>query len=102
MPKFVYVEAMLSDRYEKFNYTDAILEQAESSYKKCMEEFSDWCKIKKQDVIRGRSNEIFLQKENELKLFFSDSKKYNYSLFDNFGKITLPFTTKNMESPLKC
>lgn len=87
MPKFVYVEAMLSDRYEKFGYTNIMLEQSKKSYKERMKEFSNWCKNKKEDALIGKSHSVFLQKAEELKLFFTDSKKYNYPLLERTDEI---------------
>lgn len=97
MPNFVYVELTLSDRYEKFNYTNDILEQSKSSYQECRRVFSEWCKTKREGVITGNGNKIFLEKEEELKLFFAESKKINDSIFGTFDRVSLPSITKNID-----
>lgn len=94
IPNFVYVELTLSDRYEKFNYTNDILDQSKSSYQECRRVFSEWCKTKREGVIKGNGNKIFLEKDEQLRLFFTESKKVNDSLFSGFDRISLSSITE--------
>lgn len=71
MPKAIYIESQLCDRYEKFKLADHLMRESGKRYNLTLEHYKAWCNNKVSSVIKGESVAIaFHDKENELHALF--------------------------------
>jgi len=83
MPKAIYVESQLCDRYGKFRYSEHLMRESSKRYNKTLSEFKLWCNSKAKATIRGDDNTIslpFHEKREELQALFQS--KYNSELLN--------------------
>ncbi len=79
MPKAIYLESQLCDRYEKFKLSEHLMQQNTERYNDTLQHYRDWCNSKVEAVIRGDSNPVaitFHDKKDDLKALF-DSNNNN-------------------------
>lgn len=73
MPKAIYVESQLCDRYGKFRLAEHLMHQNARRYTLTLEHYRQWCNDKVKESIRGRSDPqslAFNRKQEDLRLLF--------------------------------
>ncbi|WP_104040821.1 hypothetical protein [Vibrio hyugaensis] len=76
MPKAIYLESQLCDRYGKFNLSEHLMRENAKRYNITLQHYRDWCIAKKRATIRGDAApvaEVFHDKKDELKALFESS-----------------------------
>jgi len=73
MPKAIYVESQLCDRYGKFRLAEHLMHQNARRYTLTLEHYRQWCNDKVKESISGRSDPqslAFNRKQEDLRLLF--------------------------------
>lgn len=76
MPKAIYLESQLCDRYGKFKLSEHLMRENTKRYNHTLQHYRNWCNSKAKATIRGDANPIaltFHDKKNDLKALFDSS-----------------------------
>ncbi|MEZ9819675.1 hypothetical protein AB4238_03465 [Shewanella sp. 10N.286.45.A1] len=76
IPKAIYIESQLCDRYGKFNLSEHLMRESSKRYSQTIEYYRGWCNSKAKAAIRGDANPIalsFHEKKDDLKALFESS-----------------------------
>lgn len=76
MPKAIYLESQLCDRYGKFKLSEHLMRENTKRYNHTLQQYRNWCNSKAKATIRGDANPIaltFHDKKNDLKALFDSS-----------------------------
>ncbi|MGR6780359.1 hypothetical protein [Moritella viscosa] len=76
MPKAIYLESQLCDRYEKFKLSEHLMRENTKRYNITLQHYRDWCNSKAKAAIRGDANPIaltFHEKKDDLKALFDST-----------------------------
>ncbi|HGF5125527.1 TPA: hypothetical protein ACF35B_003142 [Vibrio parahaemolyticus] len=76
MPKAIYLESQLCDRYGKFKLSEHLMRENTKRYNHTLQQYRNWCNSKAKATIRGDANAIaltFHDKKNDLKALFDSS-----------------------------
>lgn len=77
LPKAIYLESQLYDRYSKFKFSNHIVKYSNERYNQILLSYKDWCNQKARETTLGQSNhsfEILSQKQEQLKLLFQSKE----------------------------
>ncbi|WP_162062834.1 hypothetical protein [Vibrio taketomensis] len=58
MPKAIYVESQLCDRFEKFRLSEHLICESGKRYNKTLQDFRSWCNNKAKAAISGRAIQL--------------------------------------------
>jgi len=79
LPKAIYIESQLCDRYEKFRLAEHLIRENSRRYNVTLTHYRQWCNEKVRSSITGKidpQKNVFNSKQNELRLLFnSDDNK---------------------------
>lgn len=90
MPKAIYLESQLCDRYGKFKLSEHLMRENTKRYNTSLMHYRSWCNDKAKAAIRGDKNAIalpFHEKKDELKDLFNC--EYNQLLLKEVQSISL-------------
>ncbi|RYU47761.1 hypothetical protein [Aliivibrio finisterrensis] len=74
MPKAIYIEIQLCDRYGKFKLAEHLMRENTKRYNGTLQHYKDWCNSKAKAAIKGENTQIalpFHEKKDELKALFN-------------------------------
>ncbi|TDM51633.1 hypothetical protein [Aliivibrio fischeri] len=74
MPKAIYIEIQLCDRYSKFKLAEHLMRENTKRYNGTLQHYKDWCNSKAKAAIKGENTQIalpFHEKKDELKALFN-------------------------------
>lgn len=73
VPKAIYIESQLCDRYRKFRLAEHLMRENSRRYATTLEHYRQWCNGKVKDSISGRADPqalAFTRKQDDLRLLF--------------------------------
>ena len=76
MPKAIYLESQLCDRYGKFGLSEHLMRENTKRYNQTLQHYRDWCNSKAKAAIRGDANSValtFHDKKDDLKALFDSN-----------------------------
>ena len=74
VPKAIYIESQLCDRYGKFKLAQHLMSENTKRYNKTLQYYRDWCNTKVKNIIRGEIDPealAFHDKKDDLKELFN-------------------------------
>ncbi|WP_196584569.1 hypothetical protein [Aliivibrio fischeri] len=90
MPKAIYLESQLCDRYGKFKLSEHLMRENTKRYNTSLQLYRSWCNEKAKAAIRGDTNSIalpFHEKKDELKDLFNC--KHNQDLLKELNSVSI-------------
>lgn len=94
LPKAIYIESQLCDRYGKFRLAEHLMRENAQRYRATLEEYRQWCNRKAKQAISGKANPealAFHNKKTELsELFNSPDNPLLLSELQRFTPELLP------------
>lgn len=90
LPKAMYIETQLCDRYEKFGLAEHLMRENTKRYNQSLGQYRTWCNTKAQAILRGENDPValpFHEKKDELKDLFNC--EYNQLLLKEVQSISL-------------
>lgn len=96
MPKAIYLESQLCDRYGKFNLSEHLMRENTKRYNITLQYYRDWCNSKAEATIRGTVDPIaltFYEKEDDLKALFNSNN--NNALLQQLKRPSLELFSQN-------
>ncbi|MDH6018865.1 hypothetical protein [Vibrio splendidus] len=90
LPKAMYIESQLCDRYEKFGLAEHLMRENTKRYNQSLGQYRTWCNTKAQAVLRGENDPValpFHEKKDELKDLFNC--KHNQDLLKELNSVSI-------------
>ncbi|PTP36316.1 hypothetical protein CWO07_09205 [Vibrio splendidus] len=90
LPKAMYIESQLCDRYEKFGLSEHLMRENTKRYNQSLGKYRTWCNTKAQAVLRGENAPValpFHEKKDELKDLFNC--KHNQDLLKELNSVSI-------------